>query len=273
MENYHCNLCNSDDYEKIISITKKPIGETDFKIPPEKYYREICKCNNCGVYFNKHLLLNENFYNGYYNNANAMGTLKKRFSKIITLPFADSDNKRRVQRIIKFLIIHNFQLNKCKILDVGSGTGVFLYEMKKKNIQTFCIDPDNNSVQHALNNIKVDGAYHGTIDNYVSKNKFELITFNKVLEHIKNPIPTLMKAKQFLLANGLIYIELPYADTIFKDKDIEQRSEFFIEHYTIHNKESIKKIAELADLKILKVNNVIDPSGKHTIYAFLSHYQ
>ena len=52
--------------------------------------------------------------------------LSNRFNKIINLTIKKSDNKNRAIRIDKFL-----NRKKASLLDVGSGTGVFLYEMKK----------------------------------------------------------------------------------------------------------------------------------------------
>ena len=41
------------------------------------------------------------------------------------------------------------------------------------------------------------------------KKKFDLISFNKVLEHLKNPIMLLKSSKRFLNKNGIVYIEVP----------------------------------------------------------------
>ena len=43
----------------------------------------------------------------------------------------------------------------------------------------------------------------------LNSKKFDLISFNKVLEHVKNPIMLLKSSKRFLNENGIVYIEVP----------------------------------------------------------------
>ena len=266
---YNCIICNSTEFEHILNIDKKPPLETDYKIPAEKYNRNIVKCKNCGAYLNQHNLLDEAFYSGNYNDAIELGTLKTRFEKIINLPENISDNKSRVKRVLKYIENYGIKSSEISVLDIGSGTCVFLYEMKKHVQKTTCIDPDFNAISHAKNVVKVDDTFHGSVVDFNSKNKYDLITLNKVLEHLKSPIEVLIKIKNNISENGLLYIELPHSEPIIKQNTIFEHSEFFVEHYSIHNETSIKKIAEIASYSILDIGEIVDPSGKFTIFAFL----
>lgn len=140
--------------------------------------------------------------------------------------------------------------------------------MKKLGFKTYCIDPDYSAINHAEKVVKVNGAYHGDLLNININNLFELITFNKVLEHLVNPIDHLKKSRDYLKNNGILYIELPEGDRIIKKNIIENRSEFAVEHYTIYNKNSINKLLYESGFDMLKSEVVTDPSGKYTIYAF-----
>jgi len=264
-----CYLCKNKVLQKVITISEKPIVEVDYGISNDNYYREIYQCNNCGTYNNIHNLIDENFYKGDYNKSITKEKFENRFNKIINLPESKSDNKKRVLRVINFLNTNIYSKNKLNILDVGSGTCVFLYEMKKHNIITNCIDPDPVAIKHSNEIVKVDNSHCGDIYSFKSNEKFDLISFNKVLEHIKTPINQINEALKYLKENGVLYIELPEGDRISKDKLIDKRAEFALEHYTIHNISSINMIAKLCDLKILELNIITDPSGKNTIYAFL----
>jgi len=267
---FSCKICNSKDFKKILVINKKPDGETDYGIPEEKYYREIVKCSNCGVFLNKHDLLNESIYNGNYNDSIALGNLKVRFEKIINLPLEKSDNKKRVARIANFLECNNLVLKNTSVLDIGSGTCVFLFEMKKLGLHTYCIDPDLNAINHAVENVKVDQAFHCSINDFETDKKFDIITLNKVLEHLKNPLEFIKKVKTFLKPTGVLYIDLPHSNPVVKNNQIFERSEFFVEHLTIYNREPIEYIARSMNMKIIEINEIIDPSGKFTIFAFLN---
>ena len=261
-----CGICFIGKLRLIKTITKKPNVEVDYKIPANDYLRHIYKCSECKIYFNKHSLLEKNFYSGNYNKSIDNGILKDRFEKIIRLDRKNSDNKIRVSRIDKFY--KQYSSNNKTVLDIGSGTCVFLYEMKKIGYKTFCFDPDIAAVNHASDIVKVDGAYHGDIFEKINLGNIGLITFNKVLEHLINPISHLKKSREYLSDNGILYVELPEGDRIVKTDMIEKRAEFAVEHYYVFNSTSINYLLSQAGFKLLESDIITEPSGKHTIYAF-----
>ncbi len=265
-----CHLCGQKDYKLLVPVDQKPAKETDYGINPEIYYREICQCNNCQVYFNRHDgLIPDDFYEGHYNASIKMGSLQRRFDKIINLPMANSDNKHRAERVNSFMIGQGFDPTKSNALDVGCGTCVFLHEMKKFGYHSHCIDPDPISIKHAIDNVGVDSGFAGVLEDYHTNLKFQLISFNKVLEHVKNPSLILEQTKAFLADDGLVYVELPYGSEIVEAGEMVQRSEFFLEHYTTFNHAAYKVLAEQAKFEVLHLDTLHDPSGKHTIYGFL----
>ena len=71
--------------------------------------------------------------------------LHKRFNKITKLSILKSDNKNRAKRVNKF-----FSKKNLKLLDVGSGTGVFMYEMRKKNWKVFGKDTQVHGHNYTL---------------------------------------------------------------------------------------------------------------------------
>jgi 2-polyprenyl-3-methyl-5-hydroxy-6-metoxy-1,4-benzoquinol methylase len=271
--NISCHLCHSEDHSFLVSLDTKPNGEVDYTIPTDKYYREIHQCNNCGVFFNarEEDLIPNDFYEGQYNEnaAITIGNLATRFNKIINLPFSNSDNKNRVLRIVNYLYQKDFKIKGMNVLDVGAGTCVFLHEMKKFGFNTNSLDPDPSSAKHSEETVKVDHAYCGTLDSVSFKQKFDLITFNKVLEHVKDPIRILKQAKELLSAEGLIYVELPDGTQIAKEQNYINRAEFFIDHHTIFNEESYTFLLKSAGFTCERVQQIVDPSGKYTIFGFL----
>lgn len=261
-----CILCHKKELNIIKIINKKPDVEVDYKIPESKYLRFIYHCSNCSVYYNYHNLLNDDIYTGQYNKSIEEGIINKRFQKIIKLNNKKSDNINRVHRINDFC--NYISPSKRRIFDIGSGTCVFLYEMKKLGYKTFCIDPDPSAIEHAKEVVQVSNAYCGNIlDTNININ-FDLITFNKVLEHIINPIDYLKKSHDLLKKDGFLYIELPEGDRIVDNDMIENRAEFAVEHFSIYNKKSIHYLIKSSEFKILKSEIITDPSGKNTIYAF-----
>jgi SAM-dependent methyltransferase len=262
-----CPLCGSDNTRLIMVLHNKPGRETDIGITD--YRREIHHCQSCYVYFNIDNYDMASMYDGTYNKATYDNKIKETYDRIMAFPPEKSINKQRVDRILKFLEHHKMTKDKTTILDVGSGLCVFLGEMKKHGFKSYCIDPDPLSVRHAKENAKVDEAWQGTIEEFETDRKFSLITFNKVLEHIKEPIPMLAKAKDFLESGGVVYIELPDSKGAIEEDDFVNREEFFMGHNFIFTKESVQFLIERAGFKVLELKQVHEPGDKYTIYAFI----
>ncbi|MBW2975072.1 class I SAM-dependent methyltransferase [Candidatus Woesearchaeota archaeon] len=260
-----CRLCGSNDCRLILAINKKPEKETDFKI--KNYRRQIFFCNNCGVYFNSSNFDSSSIYSGYYNDATYQNRILERYNKIMGLPYDKSDNKGRVSRIVGFLKNKSLDPRGISALDVGSGLCVFLGEMKKHGFKCFCIDPDKSSISHAIENVGVDGAYCCSLNDFKTEHKFGLITFNKVLEHVEDPISMLKKAKDYLTPDGFVYIELPDAETAVKFGGALEREEFYVEHNFILTRKSFSFILEKSGFDG-EVRSIHEPSGKYTLFSF-----
>lgn len=267
-----CYLCGQQDWKVLERVEQKPAGETDYGITAEKYYREICECQFCGVYFNRHDdLISSDFYEGHYNASIKQGNLERRFNKIIGFPFHQSDNKNRVLRIIEFLYKKDRAPAEMLGLDVGSGTGVFLYELKKFGMKVHCIDPDKASTAHALDTIGVEQAFTGSVEDYPLQTRFDLITFNKVLEHITNPVAVLQRVQSLLKPDGLLYVELPDGSVPAAQHEVINHSEFYLDHYTTFNVKSFAYLIRAGGFKLLESQQIQDPSGKYTIYGFATN--
>ena len=264
-----CYLCGSKNLEILCILNKKPHMETDFNIPYNNYNRIICKCNKCKVYNNFHDYESHIAYSGVYNKATYSNLLLNKYNQIMEMSFDKSDNKQRVSRIIQFLGKYNLPLNTLRILDVGSGLGVFIGQLIKYGVEAHCIDPDPISVAHTKKNIGVQSAHLGKFEDFRFGKKFDLITFNKVLEHVTNPVGLLKKSKFFLKNNGIIYLELPDGKRAVDNGGFLDREEFFIEHFTIFDEESLIYFINQAGVKIISFYSVHEPSDKYTLCAFL----
>jgi SAM-dependent methyltransferase len=266
-----CKLCNSDNTNLIAAFKKKPAAEIELNIPAGSYHREIYHCQDCDVYFNSFKYNLDELYEESYNKSTYNHKLLENYKKIRGLPFEKSDNKHRVKRVAAFASQQGFNFSKSKVLDIGSGLSVFIAEMQELGFKGYCIDPDPIAIQHAVDNVKVAGGHSGSIYDFSANMKFEIISFNKVLEHVLNPIAVLKKASGFLSENGFIYIELPDGRNAIKNGSVEEREEFFIEHHFIFTPDSVSYLIDKAGLSVVKIEEIRDPSGKYTLYAFIKN--
>ena len=67
-----------------------------------------------------------------------------------------------------------------------------------------------------------------------------------------------------MVLGGIIYIEVP--DTTAQKK--EKSEEFYIEHLHIFSKKSLSLLLKKTNLKTITINQIVEPSGKFTVYAF-----
>ena len=263
-----CFLCGSNSAALVADIRTKPARETDFGVSGN-YSRQVYQCRACSVYYNVQQMLDAGIYTDAYNLATYQRNLAETYDRIWNLPEDRSDNKQRVKRVIEFNERAGRFLSQTSVLDVGSGICVFLGEMKERGFYCYSIDPAELSTRHAIEHAKVDGAHAGTLDDFQTDQRFDIIAFNKVLEHVPDPIRVLSRAKQFLSERGFIYVELPDAAGALENGDAIQREEFYIEHFTIFTLRSLNYLAEASGLRVVESRSIHEPSDKYTLYAFL----
>ncbi|MFL3005273.1 MAG: class I SAM-dependent methyltransferase [Candidatus Neomarinimicrobiota bacterium] len=274
-ENNHqnCLLCNSSAMKTIEELHTKPLKETDFLIAKDKYRRTIRKCETCGIYLNQHDYDLDLLYKKNYNERTYTNNLSKHFDIIMSLPYSKSDNKQRVERINNYLIENSKHNKRISVLDIGSGLCVFLAELKKYYNDVTCIDPSYRSIRHAKNYVGITNAIEGSFGDFIFNQKYDLITLNKVLEHITDPLKTLKKAKSLLNDNGIIYVEVPDGYNASKNGGYVDREEFYIEHFTIFNQSSLNFLAKSVNLECIITKEIHEPSDKYSIYSFMKPRQ
>ena len=247
----------------LYSYTKPPKNEPDYGI--SRYKREIFKCNICNHYRALHNIDTKKFYSENYSVISHGSNIEEKFEKILSLK-KKSDNYFRVKRFLDFF--KNSLNRKIKLLDVGSGLCVFLYAISKKvswNIQG--IEPDLNFVNFARKKLKLNVS-RLTLEKNKNKKKYDIISLNKVIEHVKNPILFLKKINKMLKKNGYIYIEVPDGESASQHKDAKNRQEFYVDHLHVFSLKSLANCTKFANFKLLKIDKICEQSGKLTLYAF-----
>lgn len=101
-----------------------------------------------------------------------------------------------------------------KLLDVGCALGPLLIEAEKQGFEAEGIDISD----YAANYCKKLGlnAMSGTINDLKPSKRYDIITMYELLEHEREPLRVLVKAKQFLNTKGLLVITTPNYDNFFR---------------------------------------------------------
>jgi SAM-dependent methyltransferase len=254
----------------VFRYTEPPEGEVRFSsVPAQGYDREVLRCPVCGHFVSRASLDLAALYGADYANSTYGGDLRPTYDRIMGLPVERSDNRGRVASLRAFWrALHDGHASpdSPRLLDVGSGLAVFPALMKEAGWQCTALDPDPRFVAHARTVAGVEGVCADFM-RADDLGVFDLITLNKVLEHVEDPSPMLARCLRFLAPGGLVYLELPDGETAAGGGP--GREEFFIEHYHIFSAASLALLAMSSGFALLRLERLREPSGKYTLRAFL----
>ena len=256
--------CCKNSLEICRVIKSRPPGETEFGIKPQKYIRSYERCSTCGHFYSEHQIDLSLLYSGQYvtSTYGDLNGLRARFNRIVNLPTSESDNQNRVKRIV-----NNFPQNphSSNLLDVGGGLGVFGYEMKKYGFNTYVTEQDQLQVMH-MRELGLNAVY-SISDLQIPKKFFNLLTFNKVLEHVEEPIKVLTEHLCYLQSGGYVYLEVPDGTSAFKYSPNQVTEEFYIEHLHVFSLQSLINLNYSCGLALLNYSSILEPSGKFTVWS------
>jgi SAM-dependent methyltransferase len=263
--------CGGNRFTTVHTYSAPPEGEIRFAHTGGEYRREIRRCGLCGHFVSVHRMAAPALYGGGYVDATYgdQAGLRRAFERIVSLPPEKSDNLGRVKRLLSFAEAHLGPARR-SILDVGSGLGVFLHAMKRAGWRGTALDPDARAAAHARDVVEVEAVAADWIE-AKGLGRFDVVTFNKVLEHAPDPIAMLRKAREHVAPAGFVYVELPDGEAAAPPGgEGYGREEFFVEHWHVFSLASVARLAERAGFRALAVERLREPSTKYTLRAFLA---
>lgn len=257
-----CALCGGARHRHLVDYDRPPPGETDFAIA--NYRRSMWQCETCGHIVNRHGFdLAKALYEGAYGQATYGDRMRAAFARIMALPPEKSDNRQRVARITAFAAAAG--MTGRRLLDVGSGLGVFPAVMRASGWTCAALDPDPRATAMIAELAQVE-TLCGDFMKLVPDRRFDLVAFNKVIEHVVDMTAMLARARDWLASGGIVYAELPDGEAAILDSP--DREEFFVEHYSAFSTASAALLARQAGLAVQLVERVREPSSKYTLRLF-----
>ena len=261
-------ICGGRAFDTVFEYDAPPEGEVRFPLGG-RYHRRMSRCRRCGHFVSQHDMDMSGLYSGAYVEATyGADGLRRAFDRVTALPPEKSDNAGRVACVVRYAAQRFGDGKKPSVLDVGSGLCVFLHRLKAETgWRCTALDPDARAAKHAREVVGVE-AISGDFLNMPPRGRYDLITFNKVLEHVLDPVDMLAKASGWLAPGGAIYIELPDGEAA--QADGPGREEFCIDHHQVFSAESIRVLAKRAGFRLLREERLREPSSKYTLRAFVA---
>ncbi|MFA6980572.1 MAG: class I SAM-dependent methyltransferase [Ignavibacteriaceae bacterium] len=223
---------------------------------------DYCECLSCGVLYLKNkvriqlLYDNKNYYSFYphiKSKENLIKSIldKKRYKSEILKSSFVGNLLTKIKPLKAYNLTWIKQLNFAsyqeKILDVGCGNGQLLNFLSSVGFVNLSgIDPFlEEEISTTLYKIEKKELLGIT-------ETFDVIMFHHVLEHIDNPIETLLKAKELLNADGRILIRIPFKDSYAWEKYKENWVQIDApRHVIIYSKGSLEILFNKVGLEII----------------------
>ncbi len=259
--------CDGQNLETAFTYSAPPAGETAFAVAAGEYGRAYSRCRLCGHWFSDNPMDLSGLYGGSYVDNTYGDRMRATFDRIVALPPERSDNSARADCVINFAQKHLPAAAAPRLLDIGAGLSVFPYRMKAAGWRCTALDPDERTARHAREVVGVDALVGDfmTLD-LSGAGTFDVITFNKVLEHVQDPVSMLARARPLLAKGGFVYFEVPDGEAASVEGP--GREEFFIEHHHAFSAASAALLAVRAGFSPLLTECLREPSSKFTIRVF-----
>jgi 2-polyprenyl-3-methyl-5-hydroxy-6-metoxy-1,4-benzoquinol methylase len=159
-------------------------------------------------------------------------------------------------------------ISNLKLLDIGSGPGLFLEIARKKGLNAMGIEPSKEAFNYSTKKYKCKVVNTTLEELDKSEGKFDIIHSSLVLEHILNPLAFIKKAKSMLNIHGLLCVVVPNdfnpIQAVVKGLGKPEWWVSPFEHLNYFNRRSIKRLFEKAGMQ------VVDQSVTFPIDLFLA---
>jgi len=273
-----CTICQKKLGRTVLTILAPDRFEKSVGIIDKDYIREWVLCENCKCLTNilptDSLNKVDSLRRNYYEVDFSGGDVRDKYLSVMSLHPDNSDNFGRVNRVFQFSKnwFTSAEFENLKVLDIGAGTGVFLSKLsdvcKQYSWELKGIEPDPKAAKHLRELGKFD-VYEGLFEGQHNFEACNLITLNKVLEHIEKPLNLLSDVRRIMSGTpSLLYVEVP--DKITVEKRMPNDNILGSLHCHLYDFSTITYIASKLNFELLKVQRIKEPSGKLTIFAFLT---
>ncbi|MGQ0805356.1 MAG: class I SAM-dependent methyltransferase [Actinomycetota bacterium] len=147
------------------------------------------------------------------------------------------------------------------LLEIGCASGDILERMQRRGYHDVQgIELSLEACEHAWQRgLKV---FHGTLDEFETDQRFDMIFMSHVIEHVLDPVATVAKITSLLKPGGVLYIETPNVGSL--DARLWRRTWGLI-HYPRHlylfDRSTVRRLLERGGLAVEDVSSQVNSCG------------
>ncbi len=195
MNNTHCPICKNKTFSPVLTATDNTVTGESF---------EIAECGMCGLRFTLNAPAESEIQKYYQSSAyishsntkkgviNSLYHIARHFTMMSKERLVKRESKRKVGML----------------LDIGSGTGVFVNTMVKAGWSVVGLEPDPEARAMAIKQYNCD-IYPSEDLFRLPPETYSVITMWHVLEHVHQLDDYVKRIKELLAPNGKLIIAVP----------------------------------------------------------------
>lgn len=168
-------------------------------------FPNIYKCQECDFYFADRRGLARDIFSYYKNQPLDFNYLHDSAGR--------GKSFRRVIRVIKTLT-PSFPR---KLLEIGSGPGIFLAQAEQKGFEVVGVDPSSESCRFARSKFGLNRVFEGDediIEKQFPDNYFDVVVALDVIEHVYDPVSFFATINKKLKPGGLFVLTTPIINSL-----------------------------------------------------------
>ncbi len=239
--------------KKLVDLSTCPICNSNliinsFSVNNANYFQ----CENCTHHFIKERPTKEALEVFYSSDRSYQGTYaSKRTTETRIQQVAIPKAKWAIRQFERI-----YGRKPKSILDVGAGSGHFVYACKTLGIECDGIEINKNGVNFCRENLGIELLTDDFNKNWSKYCNYDIITLWGVIEHVSNPLGMLQSTSKALINGGLVIASVPrwnsfstvvqfnFSDSIIRHLDP-------LGHIHIFTDESLATTFDLCDIKII----------------------
>jgi SAM-dependent methyltransferase len=134
------------------------------------------------------------------------------------------------------------------LLDIGSGSGEFVYAAKLSGFDALGIEPHVGYSNYSKKTFNIDVRNWRFQNAEFDEQSFDIITIHHVLEHLQNPLNSLIEISKWLKFEGLLIVDVPDIETSMHSPI----NRFHYAHIYNFNHQTLRAILTKAGFELLE---------------------